>query len=86
MQITAHAFATFALIYLCLGCSLWVLLDAGGIVEQTIEARVAARGAKPTMAALSIATSMMILAWPVFVFGFLAGLVSGICKVVRRMR
>ena len=85
MHLSAHAFVTGCLIYLCAGSLLWVLLDAWGIVDHTIKARLK-RGENSSLAALTIATSMMILAWPVFVFGFLAGLASGICKAVRRSR
>jgi len=77
MSVTAHDLVTAGLIYLCAGSLLWVLLDAWGIVEHTIKARQK-RGEKSSLAALVIATLMMILAWPVFVFGFLAGMVAGL--------
>ena len=85
MHLTAHGFVTGCLIYLCAGSLLWVLLDAWGIVDHTIKARLK-RGEKSSMAALVIATAMMILAWPVFVFGFLAGMMTGLIARLRGVR
>jgi len=82
---SAHAFVTGCLIHLCAGSLLWVLLDAFGIVQHTIEQRIK-RGMKPTLPALVIATMMMILAWPVFIFGFLAGMMVGLIARVRGSR
>ena len=83
---SAHGFATFCLIYLCAGSLMWVFLDRFGIVESTLDQRLKRGLGPPTGSAIAIATTMMILAWPVFAAGFLAGMVVGIRNGLRRLR
>jgi hypothetical protein len=62
---------TPALIYLSVGGVLWLVLDGLGIIDNTFATRT--RDAKSEMV---LATMMMIVGWPLFVFNWLKGMWS----------
>lgn len=63
---------TFAQIYLSIGAALWALLDGAGVVQTTY----AATPLRSRKAAMVLATLMMIAGWPVFVHGWVKGMLE----------
>lgn len=62
---------TAILIYLSAGAILWLVLDGTGVIDHTFAAR---RGASSQ--AMAIATVYFILAWPMFVWAWLKGMLA----------
>lgn len=60
---------TAAFIYLSIGSVIWLALDGLGIIDNSFAARNQA-----SSRAMVLATLMMILAWPLFIFNWLKGM------------
>lgn len=66
---SADDLITPALVYLSIGAVLWLVLDGLGIIDNTFATR-----AQASSRAMVLATLMMIVGWPVFVFNWLKGM------------
>lgn len=64
-----HDLVTACLVYLSVGSLIWLLLDGLGIIDNTFAAR-----SNATARAMVLATLMMIVAWPLFVFTWIKGM------------
>lgn len=66
---SADDLVTCCLIHLSVGSLIWLVLDGLGIIENTFAARnqVSSR-------AMLLATLMMIVAWPAFVYAWVKGM------------
>lgn len=73
-MISAHDLVTCALVYLSVGSCIWLVLDGLGVIGNTFADRDASRQA------MVLATLMMILGWPLFVFWWVKGMLR---KAVR---
>lgn len=60
-------------VYLSIGAVIWLVLDRISVIERSFGAARAA-GTRIAAQALVLATLMMIVAWPVFVFVWLKGM------------
>lgn len=61
------------LIWLMIGSLIWVFIDGLGVIENTFVAR--ARSGRPmTKNAMVLATLMMIVGWPVFIWSWVLGM------------
>lgn len=70
---SVHGVVTCSLVYLSIGAAIWLALDCLGVINSSF---IAARsGAKPSSPqALVLASAMLILAWPLFVFIWVKGM------------
>jgi hypothetical protein len=70
---SSHDLVTAALIYLSIGAVLWMVLDALGIIQTGLFARASA-GIPSSGGAIVLATLMMIVLWPAFVWWWIKGM------------
>lgn len=68
-----HALVTLLLWWLLVGAVIWMVLDGLGIVRESVEVRRAA-GRSATTAGVVLATLLVIIAWPAFVFVWAKGM------------
>lgn len=67
-MITAHDIVTAILIYLSIGAVCWLVLDGLGVITNTFASRP-----KATAVGMVLASVMMIVIWPKFVYVWLVG-------------
>lgn len=66
-----HDLVTGTLVYLSIGSGLWLVLDGLGVIDNTFAAR-----AQASRRAMVLATAMMMVMWPWFVFSWVKGMVA----------
>jgi hypothetical protein len=64
---------TFVLVWLFIGALLWMLLDAKGVITDSVRVRVL-RGERVSATGLILASLYVIVAWPAFVWGWVKGM------------
>ena len=65
---SAHDLVTWGLVYLSVGSGIWLVLDGLGVISNSFAAKQSRSGA------LVLATLMMIVGWPVFIYAWLKGM------------
>lgn len=67
---SAHNLVTCFLVYLSIGSLIWLVLDGLGVIDHSFRVRPHSSGK-----ALVLASAMMIVGWPAFIYCWLRGMV-----------